>query len=403
MSSILETSQPAVEPVAIADALLFLKQSDDTPDKALIQSLWLPAARRYIESLTGLCLASRSFVQFEERFPITVWPFYFDQARAPVATRQDQTVKLLRCPVTKVQKLVYVGPDGELHSMLPGKDFVVEYAKRPAHITPLAGNDWPALLLGQFWPELFFPTEFWQPAINGLNRVQILFTAGFTAGAADTEDILPLGAMWQPSESYVAFAYVLDADENLQIQLIATGAVSGEDPPTFAAVGASPAADGTCAWFNAGPAGGAYQTGQVYPGPSVVLDSNGNLEFTRTGLTSGSAAPTWATAPGAATSDNGGSWINLGPPLPVVPIAASPLLPAPIGGPAPPSQLVEYAGETGIPEDLKIAILMMLAHLYFNREPVVGGFRGESATDVPHSVTAICDNHRVWDFGPVTR
>ena len=62
---------------------------------------------------------------------------------------------------------------------------------------------------------------------------------------------------------------------------------------------------------------------------------------------------------------------------------------------------MEYAGDTGIPDDLKIAIMMMLAHLYFNREPVVGGFRGESATDVPHWVTAITNNHRVWDFGPV--
>ena len=140
MSSILETSRPAVGRSRSHDALLFLKQPDDTPDKALIQNLWLPAAARYVESLTNLCLASRTFSQYEERFPITVWPFYFDQSRAPVATRQDQTVKLLRCPVTKVQKLSMWARMEQLHSMLPGKDFVVEYAKRPAHITPLAGR-----------------------------------------------------------------------------------------------------------------------------------------------------------------------------------------------------------------------------------------------------------------------
>ena len=402
MSSLLETSQPAAWPVTLTEALLFLKQPANTPDALLIQNLWIPAAVRYIESLTGLVLANRSFVQFEERFPITVWPFYFDQSRAPVATRQDQTVNLLRCPVTKVQKLVYIGADGELHAMLPGKDFVVEYAKRPGHITPLAGQDWPALLLGQFWPELFFPTEFWQPAINGLARVQIFFSAGFTVNPTDTEDILPLGAMWQPSESYGPYAYVMDAEENLQIQLLVAGAISGQDPPTFAALGKT-APDGTCQWFNGGPQGGAYQPGHVYPGPSIILDSNGNLEFTLAGLTAGSAPPSWNPRPGQPTSDNGGTWINLGPPLPEVPIAPNPLVPTPAGEPAPPQQLVEYAGQTGIPEDLKIAVLMMLAHLYFNREPVVGGFRGESATDVPHSITAITNNHRVWDFGTVTR
>lgn len=402
MSSILETSQPAAEPVSLTEALLFLKLPDSTPDKALIGSLWLPASRRYIESLTGLCLANRSFSQYEERFPVTVWPFYFDHSRAPVTTRQDQRVRLLRSPVTKIAKLTFVGTDGELHSMLPGRDFVVNYSSRPAFITPLAGNDWPALLMGQFWPELFFPSEFWSPSINGLNRIQILFSAGFTVLGTDTEDILPLGAMWQPSQPYVAYAYVLDGQENLQVQLIALGAMSGENPPTFAALGAS-AADGTCSWFNAGPQGGAYQTGNVYPGPSVVLDGNGNLEFTRLGLTSGGAPPAWSTTPGASTLDNGGAWINLGPPVPIVPITPNPLEPIPAGGPAPPSQLTEYAGLTGIPEDLKMAVLLMLAHLYFNREPVVGGFRGESATDVPHSVTAITNNHRVWDFGPMER
>lgn len=419
MSSLLETSLPASEPVALGDALLFLKQPANTPDSALIQSLWLPAARRYIESLTGLCLANRSFTQYEERFPITVWPFYFDQSRAPTSTRQDQRVRLLRCPVTAVKKLVYVGADGNLHGMLPGQDFVVDYAARPAHITPLAGQDWPALLLGQFWPELFFPTEFWSPSINGLNRVQISFTAGFTPNATDTEDI-EIGAQWQPYQSFGQYSYIVDQNGNLEVQMTAPGGTTGSDLPTYAAIGASSAPDGTCVWFNAGPAGissvvndssdvdsdttiapPAYQTGHVYPAPSIILDGNGNIQFTLAGLTSGGSPPTWATGVGAATADNGGTWINLGPAQASGPeFAASGGSGGLVLGP---NQLVEYQGDTGIPEDLKLAIMMMLAHLYFNREPVVGGFRGESATDVPHSVSAICNNHRVWDFGPNRR
>lgn len=417
MSSILETSLPAAEPIALADALLFLKQRADTPDASLIQSLWLPAARRYIESLTGLCLANRTFTQYEEKFPITVWPFYYDFARAPVASRQDQRVRLLRAPVTAVQKLVYVGADGNLHGMLPGQDFVVDYASRPCHITPLAGKDWPALLLGQFWPELFFPTEFWEPSINGLNRVQIFFSAGFTVNSTDTEDI-EIGAQWQPYLDLGQYAYVVDQNGNLEVQMAAPGGRTGSDLPTWAAMGESSGLDGTCVWFNAGPAGvsalvdsggdvdsdtaiapPAYQTAHVYPAPSIVLDPNGNVQFSQAGLTSGGSAPAWATAVGASTADNGGNWINLGPALDPGPEFAAATGGTTLG----PNQLLEYKGDTGIPEDLKMAIFLMLAHMYYNREPVVGGFRGESATDVPHSVTAICNNYRVWDFGPTLR
>ena len=200
---------------------------------------------------------------------------------------------------------------------------------RSGRRTSSAGQDLPALPPGL--AGIIFSHRIRQPAINGLNRRRRPRGNASPAARMTRKTFFP--AMWQPSESYPVFAYVLDANENLQVQLIATGAVSGEDPPSFAGIGASPAADGTCAWFNAGPAGGAYQTGHTYPGPSVALDSNGNLEFTRAGLTSGSVAPAWATAPGAATVDNGGAWINLGPPLPIVPIAANPLLPAPVGGP----------------------------------------------------------------------
>ena len=346
--------------------------------------------------MTGLCLAKRNFVQYEERFPITLWPFYFDQARAPIINRRDQRVRLLRCPVTAVQKLVYVGVDGQLHGMLPGQDFVVDYARRPGHITPLAGKDWPPLLLGQFWPELFFPTEFWAPSVNGLNRVQIFFSAGFTALSTDTEDI-KIGAQWQPYLGFAQYSYIVDANGNMEVQLTAAvGGVlplTGSDPPTFAAIGAS-VQDGGCSWFNAGPAGtgtadapiapAAYQTAHVYAAPSIVLDGNGNLEFTQAGLTSGGSVPTWATSLGGSTPDNGGTWINLGPPQDP--------------GLEPPNQLAEYQGDSGIPEDLKIAVLLLVSHLYYNREPVVEGRVGKVA-DVPHSVSQICSNYRVWDFG----
>ena len=418
MASILEVSQPTVDAVSVAEAIAFLRQPVTTPDSGLIQSIWIPAARRYIEQMTGLTLAKRNFVQYLERFPITIWPFYFDQARAPIINRKDQRVRLLRSPLASIQKLVYVGADGQLHGMLPGQDFCVDYAGRPPHITPLAGQNWPALLLGQFWPELYFPNEFWAPSINGLNRVQIFFTAGFTSLSTDTEDI-KIGAQWQPYTAFAQYSYIVDANGNMEVQMApTTGGViplSGSDPPTFAAVGQS-VTDGMCSWFNAGPAGistavdeesdedsdtaiapPAYQTGHVYPAPSIVLDGNGNIEFTQAGLTSGGSAPAWPAsnaAIGTVTPDNGGSWIFLGPAQDPGPEFAAATGGTVLG----PNQLVEYQGDTGIPEDLKIAVLAMVSHFYYNREPVVEGREGKVA-DVPHLVSQICSNYRVWDFG----
>ena len=404
MSSILEVSQPSVDAVTQAEAIAFLRQAVSTPDAALISSIWIPAARRYVERMTGLSLAQRNFVQYEERFPYGTWLNWYDQSRAPVTPRQDYRVPLLRSPVKGVQKVIYVGEDGNLHGMLPGQDFAVDYASLPGHITPLPGSNWPLLYMSAF-PEELWLTGSWFPGVSSLNRVQIFLTAGYTALPTDVENIL-LGAQWQPYLAFPQYSYVVDPNGNLQVQIKAGSPLSGSDPPTYAAVGQS-IQDGACVWFNAGPAGvggpvidgsgnpvvnspispALYQTSQVYPAPSIVVDGNGNLEFTQAGLTSGAAPPTWPTganAAGTSTSDNGGTWICLGPPE--------------NAGASPPSQLVQYQGDTGIPEDLKMAVLLMVSHFYYNREPVVEGREGKVA-DVPHSVSQICDNYRVWDFG----
>lgn len=381
MPSLLEVGPPSIEPVSSAEAINFVKQPTGTPDTALIGTL-ITAARRYVESMTGLTLASRRFVQYEETFPFSVWPAYFDQSRAPVISpHNDHRVWLLRSPVTAVEKVIYVGTDGKLHALLPGTNFVVDYARRPGSISPLPGANWPALLPAQFIPELFYVTESWAPSRNGMNRVQIFFTAGFTPNASDVSDI-SLGSEWQPATSYAQYAYFIDDSGNLELQMNAasgsplTNPVSGVDPPTLAAAGSS-ATDGTCSWLNVGPIAGIanYQIGHVYPALSIVLGGDGKIKFTQAGLTSGGSEPAWNSG---STSDNGGTWINLG-----TPVAA---------GPAPPNQLVEYQSGTGIPEDLKIAILLIVAHLYSNREPVADG----RITDVPHSVSAICNNYRVW-------
>ena len=62
--------------------------------------------------------------------------------------------------------------------------------------------------------------------------------------------------------------------------------------------------------------------------------------------------------------------------------------------PTPPEQQTSYTYVTGIPQDLYIAILMYVMHLYENRGTVAGG----SAVEIPHGIQAIIDLNKVLDF-----
>jgi len=386
MSSVLEVSRPAVEPVSVAEAVHFLKLPPDVRDLPLVRRTIIPAARRHIENATGLVLASRNFVQYEDGFPNIIqsfsapyaplfgaaFPWFFGYGPiasypAPgvgglqeMASQAPFAKNLKRTPVTAVAKILYVGEDGDLHGILPGTDFVVDFSSQPGRISPMPGSRWPISLFGA-------------------NTVQVFFTAGYTAGADDTEDI-KMGAEWQPLYALSQYAYVIDDNGDLELQTAASG-TTGKTQPTWAAAGAT-VQDGSCVWLNCGPVGGAYETGVAYPPDSVVADPNGNLQFTSAGLTSGGVA-TWGNSVGAVTPDNGGDWVCLGAQL--------------AEGEEPPNQVVEYQGDTGIPDDLKMGILLMVSHFYFNRDPVTGG----SVSDVPHSVTSICDSNRVYGFEAV--
>lgn len=407
MSSVLEVSRPSVEPVSLAEAIQFLKQVQlptttppTDPEASLIYNVFIPAARRYIEDLTGLTLASRNFEQWEDGFPFfpyfqspyaplfgAAFPFYFGYG--PIASYpypaigglQNQMLspfqkRLLRSPVTAVRGIIYVGTDGKTAGLLPGKDFTVDYSSQPGRIAPLPGQRWPAGILGQ-------------------NTVKIMFTAGYSATETATEDILE-GAIWQALTSVAQNSYIIDPNGNLQLQIQAN-ACTGKTEPTWPTTIGATVTDGSedeisggnvpAVWKNLGPIAGPYQTSHAYTAPVVVQDPNGNLQnLIINSLTSQGSTPTFQTAFGAVTTDNGqAAWQNLGPDESE-------------GASDPANQIPEYKGDIGIPEQLKSAILLMLSHLYYNRDAVVAG----NAVDVPHGVTAICQANRVWDFGPVS-
>jgi hypothetical protein len=56
----------------------------------------------------------------------------------------------------------------------------------------------------------------------------------------------------------------------------------------------------------------AWQASHVYAASASIKDSNGNIQFTAAGGTSGSSAPTWKTDIGDLTTDNSVSWQMIG-------------------------------------------------------------------------------------------
>jgi len=69
---------------------------------------------------------------------------------------------------------------------------------------------------------------------------------------------------------------------------------------------------GTSCTLNALPTFTPWAASTVYGTKAQVIDSNGNLEWTSAGLTSGGSQPAWNATVGGTTSDNGGTWVNLG-------------------------------------------------------------------------------------------
>lgn len=62
--------------------------------------------------------------------------------------------------------------------------------------------------------------------------------------------------------------------------------------------------------------------------------------------------------------------------------------------PTPPDQIAVTTFATGIPQPLRVAILQLVAHWYFNREAVVAG----APASVPHALDALLAQFRTYNF-----
>jgi hypothetical protein len=160
MSYIRQTALPPVEPVLLAEMKNFLKIPPAvTPDDALITQL-ITAAREQAEIFTGITIAQRTFVQNLDSFPYYVDTIMSQQAYPPnyysnprystTLWNYSQQMKLYNGPLGDVENIQYIDgsggtQDGELRTLLPGVDFVVDYLSLEPRIFPLPGAFWPSV------------------------------------------------------------------------------------------------------------------------------------------------------------------------------------------------------------------------------------------------------------------
>lgn len=226
MAGLVYQTLPDSEPVSLNTMRDFLRLPANnsspfvpTPDDLTIGVL-TTAAREYIEDCTGLMLAPRTVVQSLDSFPfypysrepygtlygVGALSLYFGYGPIlptpipPYGMNQNGhlpfEIILLGNPVTAVDRIVYIGSDGESHTLLPGRDFVADMTSFPARVTPLPGAVWPQCTLGA-------------------NNVQVFFSCGYdtdptavetvsdTADTTQSPDVVPDPPEQQASSTFV--------------------------------------------------------------------------------------------------------------------------------------------------------------------------------------------------------
>jgi hypothetical protein len=169
-----ELTQPAVEPVLLADAKLHLRVTFDDDD-ALITSL-ITAARRLCEVRAGVVFVSRSFLMVDDGFPFVcgalnrqVRQFYgqFQGGQGSVMpgvlALNAGIIILPRAPLVSIDSVQYLDTTNILQT-LNLSQYVVTTGS-PGRMAPIFGAIWPVTL----------------PQIGA---VQIQFTAGYSADAS---------------------------------------------------------------------------------------------------------------------------------------------------------------------------------------------------------------------------
>jgi hypothetical protein len=175
--------------------------------------------------------------------------------------------------------------------------------------------------------EIFNPNQNSGVISGGPGGTDKLFMS--TAGPGTTNPCLNNGTggcvvdlaitAWQPGTIYSAGQEILDT--NLNIQVVASGGLSGATQPTWPSPGAGGSIftfDGSVEWvYKEGlgvVTGASWSANTSEPQGLPILDTHGNLEVvTSTSGTTGATQPSWPLAVGSQTVDGTAHWVNVGP------------------------------------------------------------------------------------------
>ena len=161
---------PEAEPVSLDFVRQRLRLPSSMTQQDTVLTLLIQGARLDAERISGLILAQRQFAQVLDSFPYftdtiqsqqSYPPNYYSQPRySTTLWNYSQMIKLTKAPLISVDEFIYIGTDGEPHTLVAGQDFIVDPETKLARIFPMVGQQWPACL--------YTP-----------NAVQIKFTAGY--------------------------------------------------------------------------------------------------------------------------------------------------------------------------------------------------------------------------------
>lgn len=125
-----------------------------------------------------------------------------------------------------------------------------------------------------------------------------------------------LNQNWTPNTSYPTWAYVVDSNNNVEVNLGISG-TSGTAEITWPAAPGARIKDGNVTWTNEGPIlTGGWTPNATFSGPSVIVDPTGNLQVltASTPFTTGPEMPVWNAIVGGAAPDGSSvaAWTCIG-------------------------------------------------------------------------------------------
>lgn len=122
---------------------------------------------------------------------------------------------------------------------------------------------------------------------------------------------------WAPGTVYNAGQYVYDSNHKVQrVSATRVGTTSGVPPPWATAIGDT-TVDSAVIWTNSGP--GNWAPSATFSTGQCIKDTNGNLQYAETGISSASQ-PAWPASVGQTVTDGSVTWRCAGLPAPSGPV-----------------------------------------------------------------------------------